>query len=136
MKATQAQSFAVLPKPKPVPVEDPKFANAHCLDDLNLDNAEKSDEDTPLKIPEFTLLRCAIEGCGDKNPTSEELFGMLETRFKWLKTEKGRSYEVSLPFFMRICTTTYDNTGIPLVNTHKFTALPTSDIVGCFCTTP
>jgi hypothetical protein len=64
------------------------------LDDLSLANDEKLAEDVPIAIPEFTLLRCAIEGSGEKKPTSEELFGMLETRFNWLKTEKGRTYEV------------------------------------------
>ena len=92
LKSTQAETFAILPKPKPRPLEESKYLNAHSLDDLS--ELDALEVDKPLNVPEFTLLRCAIEGCGEKKPTSQQLFELLEARFEWLKTEKGRLYEV------------------------------------------
>ncbi|TDL29249.1 hypothetical protein BD410DRAFT_11556 [Rickenella mellea] len=91
LKATQNEAFSVLPKPTR-PTEDPKYEDFHSLDELQLS------ADVPLEVPEYTLLRCAIEGLAaqEKKVETEELFEVLQQRYPWLKTDEGLQYRNSL----------------------------------------
>jgi len=91
LKETQTETFAVLPKPPPVQ-EEPKYKDMHSLEDLNVP------ADEPLDVPEYTLLRCVIEGqaAQSKTTTKEEIFSVLEQQYPWLTTEKGVEYQNTL----------------------------------------
>ncbi|KAL5508475.1 hypothetical protein ACEPAH_6094 [Sanghuangporus vaninii] len=91
LKASQAETHAVLPAPS-VSYEPKEFAELHNLEKFGIER------DAPIEVPEFTLLRCTIEGllAEDKKATKEELFALLEERFSWLKTDEGLTYENSL----------------------------------------
>ncbi|OCB84572.1 hypothetical protein A7U60_g8558 [Sanghuangporus baumii] len=91
LKASQAETHAVLPAPS-ASYEPKQFAEFHKLEKLGIER------DTPIEVPEFTLLRCTIEGllAEGKKATKEELFALLEERFSWLKTDEGLTYQNSL----------------------------------------
>ncbi len=56
----------------------------------------------PLDIPPLTLLRCGIQEFGvgkeeaEANPTTEDLFRLMESHVPWLLTDEGVQYEVRL----------------------------------------
>lgn len=65
-------------------------------------SSDAQDDDGPQlqakKIPEFSLLRCALEEFANEKasmePSTAELFQVLETRIPWLATEEGVQYQV------------------------------------------
>ncbi|KZT06413.1 uncharacterized protein LAESUDRAFT_759261 [Laetiporus sulphureus 93-53] len=102
LKATQEETFAVLPRPEPW--SDARFGHCQTLDEL-----AKATEDVQ-DVPEVTLLRCAIADVvsAGKKPTAEELFLSLEAKLPWLKEESAAEYEGRLwetlstnPLFLR-----------------------------------
>ncbi|KAI5119764.1 hypothetical protein M0805_004096 [Coniferiporia weirii] len=91
LKSSQAETFAVLPAPT-ASREPPEFAQNSSLKDLDLI------PDSAIEIPEFTLLRCAIQSLSaeGKKVTREELFSFLDEKYTWLRSEKGVEYKNSL----------------------------------------
>ena len=79
----------MLPSP-PTTGEPRELAEKHSLEELNLAR------EAPISVTGFTLLRCTIEGLArdGKKMTKEELFGMLEEQYQWLKTDEGLEYQV------------------------------------------
>ena len=89
LKTVQKETFAVLPQPSSKK-ENRHFEDFHTLDELNIS------PDAPIDVPEYTLLRCTIEGYSSQGEklTKEEIFTMFEERYPWLKTDEGMAYEV------------------------------------------
>ena len=78
LRATQEETFAVLPIVKPPGLrKDSAFAGCLTLEDLGTKiESEKIEVET---VPHFTVLRCALaSGKLDKQPTTEELFKNIE----------------------------------------------------------
>lgn len=89
LRDKQAETFAVLPKTPP-PQEDRKYKDIHDLEGLGVSS------ESPIDVPEYTVLRCAIESLNaqKKLTTKEEIFSVLESQYPWLTTEKGIEIEV------------------------------------------
>ncbi|KAL0949284.1 hypothetical protein HGRIS_009361 [Hohenbuehelia grisea] len=103
LKESQAESFAVLPRPEPYK-EPSGFSECGSID------AVLKLEAAPEDIPPLTLLRCGISDFQrmkpDEKPTTEELFQIMEAKIPWLTTPEAVEVENALwdtlttcPFF-------------------------------------
>lgn len=83
LKATQAETAAVLPRP--VADEGTQYRECRTLDDI-LGASDGSQE-----VPDIILLRCAIADLsGDKKfATAEAIFLVLEGKIPWLRDDEG-----------------------------------------------
>ncbi|KAK7060408.1 hypothetical protein VNI00_001173 [Paramarasmius palmivorus] len=102
VKASQAKTFALLPRPDPYR-ENSTYGDCHSLLDV-LQVAEKTQTQV-WDIPHVTLLRCGIEEFRSRrradsespvDPTTEELFQVLESRIPWLVSDDGVGFEHKL----------------------------------------
>jgi hypothetical protein len=94
LKATQEETFAVLPTAKPPGLrEDAAFSGCITLEGLGTKiESEKIGIET---IPHFTVLRCALaSGKLDKQPTTEELFKGIEDRLPRLGLASNMELQV------------------------------------------
>ncbi|KAJ7498668.1 hypothetical protein FB451DRAFT_1358160 [Mycena latifolia] len=94
LKESQADVAAVLPKPEP---HKEPTAFAACLSvDALLEQAKKQEIEISA-IPAISLLRCAISdlrrSSEARNPTTEEVFQILEGKIPWLVSEEGAPFE-------------------------------------------
>ncbi|KAF7355535.1 hypothetical protein MSAN_01470600 [Mycena sanguinolenta] len=97
LKQSQNEMAAVLPKPEPH--KEPN-ALAACLSiDALLEQAKKLNIEVS-GVSEISLLRCAIsdfrKGSESRNPTTEEVFQVLEGKIPWLVSEEGAPFEQRL----------------------------------------
>jgi hypothetical protein len=97
LRAEQATSVALLPRPPPAAVrEDKQWAGCHSLDDIMLVSGT---EDATRQIPKVSALRCAVEELAAKEnrpPFTAEVLSVLRERMPWLDTETEPLDEVSL----------------------------------------
>ncbi|ESK94489.1 hypothetical protein Moror_8147 [Moniliophthora roreri MCA 2997] len=100
LKAAQAETFPLLPRLDPHG-EPSAYGDCHSLGDV-LQVAEKTKLEV-RDLPQVTLLRSGIEEFRSRselenviNPTTEELFRVLESRIPWLVSEDGIAFEHKL----------------------------------------
>ncbi|KAK0453859.1 hypothetical protein EV421DRAFT_2030750 [Armillaria borealis] len=99
LKESQAENLTLLPKPDKFR-EPSGFSDCRSLKDILRECEEKKLE--PLDIPPLTLLRCGIQEFGvgkegaEANPTTEDLFRLMESHVPWLLTDEGVQYEHKL----------------------------------------
>ncbi|EKM59307.1 uncharacterized protein PHACADRAFT_249711 [Phanerochaete carnosa HHB-10118-sp] len=91
LKATQNETFAVLPLPPAYKVEPP-YAECKTLDDVASAAGESRD------IPHILLLERAIAEINSKKQkaTAEAILQLLETKFPWIQSEKEGKFENEL----------------------------------------
>jgi hypothetical protein len=102
LKESQAESYAVLPRPRPYK-EPVIFADCHSLAELlgQLEEKDLAIQD----IPTVSFVRCGVEDFGKgregdaAKPTTHEFFQFLESQVPWLVSEEGLEYEVSPSIF-------------------------------------
>lgn len=96
LKATQEETFAVLPTAKPPGLrEDASFSG--CLTLEQLDAKIGSEKIGAEKVPDFTVLRCALaSGKLEKQPTTEELFKSIEDHLPRLSLANNVELQVGL----------------------------------------
>ncbi|KAJ6515627.1 hypothetical protein C8R45DRAFT_957148 [Mycena sanguinolenta] len=97
LKQSQDEMAAVLPQPEQH--KEPS-AFAACLSiDVLLEQAKKLNIEVS-GLSEISLLRCAIsdfrKGSDSRNPTTEEVFQVLEGKVPWLVSEEGAPFEQRL----------------------------------------
>ncbi|KAF9268201.1 hypothetical protein L218DRAFT_601620 [Marasmius fiardii PR-910] len=100
LKEAQTSAFSVLPSPQPHK-ESTDFAGCHTIEDV-LQQAENSKMETH-NLPHTTLLRCGIEEFKNRSspdhsvdPSTEELFQVLESKIPWLVSDDGFAFEREL----------------------------------------
>ncbi|KAK0206758.1 hypothetical protein DFS33DRAFT_617194 [Desarmillaria ectypa] len=99
LKESQAENLTLLPKPNKFR-EPSGFSDCRSLKDVLRECEEKKLE--PFDIPPLTLLRCGIQEFGvgkeeaEANPTTEDLFRLMESHVPWLLTDEGVQYEHKL----------------------------------------
>ncbi|KAK0461924.1 uncharacterized protein EV420DRAFT_1527919, partial [Desarmillaria tabescens] len=99
LKESQAENLTLLPKPDKFR-EPSGFSDCRSLKDILRECEEKKLE--PSDIPPLTLLRCGIQEFGvgkeqaEANPTTEDLFRLMESHVPWLLTDEGVQYEHKL----------------------------------------
>ena len=96
LKATQEETFAVLPTTKPPGLrEDAAFSR--CLTLEGLDAKIKSEKIGVDTVPHFTVLRCALaSGKLENQPTTEELFKSIEDHLPRLSLANDVELQVGL----------------------------------------
>ncbi|KAF7332292.1 hypothetical protein MKEN_00110400 [Mycena kentingensis (nom. inval.)] len=98
LKTIQSENASVLPKPDPYTyAEPPELAACATLDTL-VSAAKVSAQTAELaQLDAVSLLRCGIAdfaaGAVGRNPNTEELFTMLESKLPWLVSDEGRGFE-------------------------------------------
>ncbi|KAG7449418.1 uncharacterized protein BT62DRAFT_964598 [Guyanagaster necrorhizus] len=99
LKESQAENLTLLPKPYKFR-EPSGFSDCRSLKDILRECEEKKFE--PFEIPPLTLLRCGIQEFGvgkeeaEANPTTEDLFRLMESHIPWLLSDEGVQYEHKL----------------------------------------
>ena len=90
LKATQAETFSVLPQPPPFRVPT-NYKNCQSLDDVVAVAGDSHD------IPHIPLLQHAMAELSSQKarPTAEAIFQLLESKFSWFQTEEGAEFEVN-----------------------------------------
>ncbi|KAJ7232222.1 hypothetical protein B0H12DRAFT_1192388 [Mycena haematopus] len=104
LKESQSEMAAVLPKPEPHK-EPTVFAACLSIDAL-LEQAKKLNVEIS-GISEISLLRCTIadfrKGSESRNPTTVEVFHILEGKIPWLVSEEGAAFEQGLWTTLSTC---------------------------------
>ncbi|KAF8142307.1 hypothetical protein K438DRAFT_1995160 [Mycena galopus ATCC 62051] len=97
LKESHSEMAAVLPTPEPHK-EPSSFAACLSIDAL-LEQAKKQSIEVS-DVPEISLLRCAIsdfrKGSESRDPTTEEVFQVLEGKIPWLVSDEGAPFEQRL----------------------------------------
>jgi hypothetical protein len=98
LKEHQSESFSVLPKPE-LFTEAPRYKDCHTLDGI------VAVSDKPKEIPQFSVLRCAIEEfmAQSRDADTEALFRAIEAKLPWLNSEDGARYQVSARYPFDFC---------------------------------
>ena len=96
LKATQAESYKDLPRTVPI-YEDSQYAQHHTIDELVSEGSRDESIQLGADIPDFTILRCALEELGrseTESTSTEVLFRYLESKLPWLAREEGAARQV------------------------------------------
>ncbi|KIP12749.1 hypothetical protein PHLGIDRAFT_97395 [Phlebiopsis gigantea 11061_1 CR5-6] len=91
LKASQAETFAALPRPEAYTIP-PSYRHCQSLDDVV--NAAGDARD----IPHIPLLRYAAAELSSQKakPTAEAIFQLLESKLPWIQTEEDAKFENEL----------------------------------------
>lgn len=89
LKASQTETFSVLPRPPSYRLP-PKYKDCQSLDDIVAVSEDSHD------LPHIPLLQYAIAELSSQKakPTAEAIFQLLESKLPWIQAEEDAKFEV------------------------------------------